>query len=53
MSNKYCPVCSSKHTKNMVYVTENKDINVVIVDEYFSLIELKMRFFMINYGINI
>lgn len=52
MSNKYCPICGSKHTKKMAYAIENSDINVAIVGEYFNINESKKNPLMTNYGTN-
>ncbi len=52
MSNKYCPICGSKHTKKMVHATENSDINVSIAVEYFNINESKKNPLMTNYGTN-
>ena len=53
MSIKYCPRCGSKHTKKMALATENSDINVAIVDEYFNISDSKEDPLMTNYGTNI
>ena len=52
MSNKYCPICGSRHTKKMAHAIENSDINVAIVGEYFSINESKKNPLMTNYGTN-
>lgn len=52
MSNKYCPICGSKHTKKMEHAIENSAINVAIVGEYFNINESKKNPLMINCGTN-
>ena len=52
MSNKYCPICGSKHTKKMAHVTKNSDINVAIAGEYFNINESKKNLLITNYGTN-
>ena len=52
MSNKYCPICGSKHTKKMAHAIEDSDINVSIAVEYFNINESKKNPLMNNYGTN-